>query len=112
MTKLPALSVLLSLLCATGCNESQPETPPTVPGPATFVGSQTCQNCHEAEFREWSGSQHEQAMQVANASTVLGNFAAPVGKAAARRQMQQVRHHARNHRQLGNFFGAHLNGVV
>jgi tetratricopeptide (TPR) repeat protein len=75
MTKFPALSILLAILCATGCNQSQPETPRAAPGPATFVGSQTCQNCHEAEYREWSGSQHEQAMQIANADTVLGNFA-------------------------------------
>jgi tetratricopeptide (TPR) repeat protein len=38
------------------------------------VGSVACANCHEAEYKDWQGSHHELAMQVANASTVLGDF--------------------------------------
>src|SRR3981081_3531001 len=30
---------------------------------ATFVGSETCAGCHQAEAERWRGSQHERAMQ-------------------------------------------------
>lgn len=42
---------------------------------ATHVGVKVCQGCHEAEFKAWSGSHHDLAMQEATATTVLGNFA-------------------------------------
>jgi predicted CXXCH cytochrome family protein len=41
----------------------------------TYVGASVCKNCHEAEFKAWSGSHHQLAMQEATASTVLGDFA-------------------------------------
>ncbi|MFY0686714.1 MAG: tetratricopeptide repeat protein [Cyclobacteriaceae bacterium] len=40
----------------------------------TFVGTQTCQSCHEQEFTDWQDSHHDKAMQVATASSVLGDF--------------------------------------
>ena len=43
--------------------------------PASYVGAAVCKTCHEPEFNAWSGSHHDLAMQVANAKTVLGNFA-------------------------------------
>ena len=39
-----------------------------------FVGSNTCVNCHKGQFSNWKGSHHDLAMQVANDSTVLGDF--------------------------------------
>ncbi len=42
---------------------------------ATYVGAGVCKTCHEPEFKAWSGSHHDLAMQEANAKTVLGNFA-------------------------------------
>lgn len=39
-----------------------------------FIGSNTCVACHKEQFKEWQGSHHDLAMQVANDSTVLGNF--------------------------------------
>jgi predicted CXXCH cytochrome family protein len=39
-----------------------------------FVDDHACARCHEAAYREWSGSHHDQAMQPANEKTVLGNF--------------------------------------
>ena len=42
--------------------------------PATFVGSETCAGCHEAEAKLWRGSQHKQAMDHATEKSVLGNF--------------------------------------
>jgi predicted CXXCH cytochrome family protein len=41
----------------------------------TYVGANACKNCHEAEFKAWSGSHHQLAMQEATPSTVLGDFA-------------------------------------
>jgi len=41
---------------------------------ATFVGSETCAGCHQAEATLWSASQHKAAMQHATDQTVLGNF--------------------------------------
>ena len=40
----------------------------------SFVGSNTCVACHKEQFNKWQGSHHELAMQIANDSTVLGNF--------------------------------------
>ncbi len=42
---------------------------------ATFVGSETCGACHQAEAILWNASQHKAAMQHATADTVLGDFA-------------------------------------
>ena len=39
-----------------------------------FVGSNTCVACHKEQFNKWQGSHHDLAMQIANDSTVLGNF--------------------------------------
>jgi tetratricopeptide (TPR) repeat protein len=47
-------------------------TPP--PAEAQFVGSAACRSCHAAEYERWRGSQHALAMQVADETTVLGDF--------------------------------------
>jgi Flp pilus assembly protein TadD len=41
---------------------------------ATFVGSETCAGCHQAEARLWQGSQHQLAMAHATDKSVLGDF--------------------------------------
>lgn len=41
---------------------------------STFVGSKTCNNCHQTEYKEWQGSHHEQSMQHATESSILGDF--------------------------------------
>jgi len=41
---------------------------------ADYVGAAACKQCHESEFKAWSGSHHQLAMQEANAGTVLGDF--------------------------------------
>jgi predicted CXXCH cytochrome family protein len=43
---------------------------------ATFVGSETCAGCHQAEARLWQGSQHQLAMAHATDKSVLGDFSA------------------------------------
>ncbi|SDR63371.1 doubled CXXCH domain-containing protein [Rhizobiales bacterium GAS113] len=42
---------------------------------AAYVGSDACAQCHAAEAKAWGGSHHALAMQHANDSTVLGDFA-------------------------------------
>ncbi len=39
-----------------------------------FVGSEKCKNCHESVYNKWRGSDHDRAMDVAGAETVLGDF--------------------------------------
>ena len=40
----------------------------------SYVGGQVCVQCHQTEYRAWSGSHHDLAMQMATGETVLGNF--------------------------------------
>ncbi len=44
------------------------------PGREAFVGSARCAGCHPAEAGAWRGSHHDLAMQVADETTVLGDF--------------------------------------
>ncbi len=39
-----------------------------------YVGKEACIECHEAEFNDWKGSDHDRSMDVANDSTVLADF--------------------------------------
>ncbi len=41
---------------------------------ATFSGSKKCMDCHKAEYDMWQNSLHDRAMEVANKTTVLGDF--------------------------------------
>jgi predicted CXXCH cytochrome family protein len=41
---------------------------------ATFVGSDTCAGCHQAEAKLWGESHHKQAMDHATDKSVFGNF--------------------------------------
>jgi len=41
---------------------------------ATFVGSDTCAACHQAQARLWRGSHHKEAMDHATEASVLGDF--------------------------------------
>ncbi len=44
------------------------------PSKNTFVGGQTCIECHQNEFEKWSGSHHDKAMAIADSTSVLGDF--------------------------------------
>ena len=39
-----------------------------------FLGDFKCKECHQNEFKDWKGSHHDKAMQVADSVSVLGNF--------------------------------------
>jgi tetratricopeptide (TPR) repeat protein len=41
---------------------------------AKFVGSENCIDCHKAEHDSWKGSHHDQAMKIADSTTILGDF--------------------------------------
>src|SRR5664279_212666 len=41
---------------------------------AAYVGQERCAQCHAEQVQSWRTSHHALAMQVANDSTVLGNF--------------------------------------
>ncbi|UCG06836.1 MAG: tetratricopeptide repeat protein [Desulfobacterales bacterium] len=41
---------------------------------ATFSGSKKCMDCHKAEYDMWQNSLHDRAMEIANKTTVLGDF--------------------------------------
>ncbi|MEX2169857.1 MAG: cytochrome c3 family protein [Pirellulales bacterium] len=41
---------------------------------ATYVGRQSCINCHRQEYDQWHGSHHDRAMEIASSETVLGDF--------------------------------------
>jgi predicted CXXCH cytochrome family protein len=50
------------------------ERPSAATGPARFIGSAQCRDCHNPEFDAWQGSHHDLAMDIANEETVLGDF--------------------------------------
>jgi len=39
-----------------------------------FLGDQKCKECHQDEFKDWQGSHHDKAMQVADSLSVLAYF--------------------------------------
>lgn len=39
-----------------------------------YVGSETCQSCHQVEYTDWARSHHYRAMQAATPENVLGDF--------------------------------------
>ncbi len=39
-----------------------------------YVGKEACIECHQAEYDDWTGSDHDLAMDIATDSTVLGDF--------------------------------------
>ena len=44
------------------------------PTTATFVGREQCISCHETAYQDWLTSHHDLAMDVANETTVRGDF--------------------------------------
>jgi tetratricopeptide (TPR) repeat protein len=77
----PVVALVPALFSASlaGCGDAS-STPSgksaTAPaGPAEFVGSTACRDCHVAEWEGWRGSDHERAMMTATDESVLGDFA-------------------------------------
>jgi len=78
-----AVAALAVLVLAVACRE--PESKPASAAPQAsaqlaqpsldYVGTARCAGCHAAQATSWKGSDHARAMQEADASTVLGDFA-------------------------------------
>jgi predicted CXXCH cytochrome family protein len=69
MRKIPIMLIGFVLVLLSQC-----QIPKTQITNADFIGSRTCVECHEKEYAEWQGSDHDNAMDTAIASTVLGDF--------------------------------------
>jgi predicted CXXCH cytochrome family protein len=76
-----AIVVMALLVAAIWWQQSQRTTAvaiqPADPAPdaaLAYVGSQSCAECHAAEYKLWQTSQHAVAIQVADARTVIGDF--------------------------------------
>jgi len=39
-----------------------------------FLGDNNCKECHQDEFKDWQGSDHDKAMQIADSISVLADF--------------------------------------
>ncbi len=76
LVMLLAVGVVLLPSCGPreGDKASSMETAGEMPE-AIFVGRAACAHCHETETRLWERSHHDLAMEVADKSTVLGDFA-------------------------------------
>lgn len=71
------LSLIIALLlisCNSENNYSRKFSIDELRQKANYVGREACRDCHEKEFNNHIGSHHDLAMDVANDSTVLGNF--------------------------------------
>lgn len=64
----------LSMLGCDSVDETLPPSQNVDTGSAEFVGGAACANCHADEVSLWRGSHHDDALQVADADTVLGDF--------------------------------------
>ena len=74
-TLIAAAGVLLAAVCAIAVwRWSAVHGQESKPSAATYVGEERCAQCHADQVKAWQTSHHAQAMQVANDSTVLGNF--------------------------------------
>lgn len=68
---------LVLLIPLMSCNTKKDQQSTRVAKPviqAEFVGSQTCVSCHQQQYNDWLGSHHDQAMKVADSTSVLGDF--------------------------------------
>ena len=61
-------------LIAAACGKGLAPPPLDPAPPATFVGRATCEGCHAAIVTGWHGSHHDLAMEIADESTVVGDF--------------------------------------
>src|SRR6266850_693964 len=74
MISIPHIAVLAAIIFSGFCFRSPSDAKAQADAPASFVGEKVCASCHEPEAALWQGSHHEEAMAVADETTVLGNF--------------------------------------
>lgn len=77
-TRLPDLLIVFAGYASRHCSVFlallMVATPPGQAGAAEYAGRETCAQCHAQEHRQWTGSHHDLAMQIATEDSVLGNF--------------------------------------
>lgn len=83
---LASLVTAMVIMLVAGCGLHDTNTSESAPQPArtgtaatplpraTFVKDASCRQCHEQEFDDWLGSDHERAMDHATEDTVLADF--------------------------------------
>ena len=73
------VAIAVAAMCWAQRNRAPPVTPQkpvaAVASAAKYVGGAQCATCHAKEHAAWKGSDHDLAMQVADAQSVLGDFA-------------------------------------
>ncbi len=79
MTKLNIATYLFLIFLISSCSPKEKEGYQAIQEsreyvPSEFVGSNTCKSCHQKEFETWEGSHHDQAMKIADATSILANF--------------------------------------
>ncbi len=71
------LSFLIIFVTLFSCEKKKNVKFPKINGDfinSSFVGSETCKDCHIDEYKKWKGSHHDLAMQIANENSILGDF--------------------------------------
>ncbi|MDH3751734.1 MAG: tetratricopeptide repeat protein, partial [Gammaproteobacteria bacterium] len=76
LAALIALGVIVLSIPLYVVREMQRDTADSPPGTsaASFVGRDQCIDCHDVAYDQWLGSDHDNAMDLANEQTVLGDF--------------------------------------
>jgi len=74
-----AVVMAISLVSLINCKRqeggmAQAGGPQTKSAEASYVGRESCRECHQKEFELFKGSDHDMAMDTATAETVLGDF--------------------------------------
>jgi tetratricopeptide (TPR) repeat protein len=76
---LTAVATIFCLFTVINCKrgdsaDTQEDTVTNPSQTAEYIGRESCKECHEKEYNLFQGSDHDMAMDVASAETVLGNF--------------------------------------
>ena len=71
------LSIIFCTVVLAGCDkpaEQSDKVQPDEPKKAEFVERSICIECHDEQYKEWTGSHHDLAMDAATEQTVIGDF--------------------------------------
>ena len=76
-TRQPTVLAVVAIAAVGACSGPAGDThddPPVSQPAVEFIGTERCAGCHEPEFRAWRESHHANAIAVASAGTVRGDF--------------------------------------
>tara|TARA_R110002049_G_scaffold226185_2_gene398182 strand:+ start:10238 stop:12475 length:2238 start_codon:yes stop_codon:yes gene_type:complete len=72
-----AIFVFASLLLIVACKKNEYTSKSTVEKQMAhpkFIGKEACIDCHQTAYKNWQGSHHDQAMKIADSTTILADF--------------------------------------